>query len=126
MREIKFRGRDKKGIWHFGYLWMSPTGVAFIKERVAPTHFADYEVDPETVGQFTDLLDKNGKEIYEGDVVKWQSNHVGASQDYHIDAMTWDDMGACYLLMPWIREPYAAEMEVIGNIYETPGLMEVR
>jgi hypothetical protein len=110
MRALKFRAYDGKVYTYFDIYDVPNSNT----------------LDGCAVEQFTGLLDKQGKEIYEGDVVRWQSSHAGASQDYHIDAMTWDDMGACYLLMPWIREPYAAEMEVIGNIYETPGLMEGR
>lgn len=66
MRKIKFRGkRVDNDEWVYGDL-LRMHGVPYIYPDPAPNGWNDYEVIPDTVGQFTGLLDKNGKEIYEG------------------------------------------------------------
>lgn len=68
MREIKFRGKDDNGHWHFGDLRTSEHFPPQIVEGGLYTRF--FFVDSATVGQFTGLCDSEGREIYEGDVVR--------------------------------------------------------
>lgn len=122
MREIKFRGkRLDNGEWLYGSLVIL-NGRYFIFDD-ANRH----EVDPTTVGEFTGLKDKNGKEIYEGDVIRSPLSEDKTRPHrifYHTGNAAF--MGAlidrkelCYLRLDqdWI---YKFGKEVIGNIHDHP------
>ena len=123
MREIKFRGFNRKnGMWLYGFYFQN-RGAHF----VCPDEFAegkswdDYEIDPETRGEYTGQKDKNGQEIYEGDVMRdvdgntceviWQQESAGFRQYDHV----------LQLCDNFIEEEFD---EVIGNIHDNPELLK--
>lgn len=104
-----------------------------------------FAVIPETVGQFTGLCDKNGNKIFEGDIVKVtyteQRQYQGVSyQDEHscVEEVIYSEKSACFMLkimcedIPLYRPLHnfgslanIKELEVIGNIYDNPELLEM-
>lgn len=135
MREILFRGkRVDNGEWIEGDLiqsrdktYIHPKANSF---RVSETGLSKLivlrEVYPETVGQYTGLTDKNGKKIFEGDILdyclSWRKvklyGRVGFSQT-HVGYFLYDKN---FEMMPGTED--CATMKVVGNKFDTPELWE--
>ena len=131
MREILFRGkRCDNGEWEFGNLIISPyfKDCVMIERRETKNGYhATLRINPESVGQYTGLKDKNGKRIFEDDIVRYR-RHTGAINFtlgcFCIRAREKDMFGRSNPAIDIIVNEYPNEIEVIGNIHDNPDLVE--
>lgn len=128
-REILFRGKSiGTGEWLYGHLFnyglTAPSNVPCISVCV-PTSWEEayniYAVHPDTIGQYTGLKDKNGKKIFEGDIVEFANLDLPNMivQFDNGSFMLCEDEYSTYVEL---RMNYA--VEVMGNIYDNPELIE--
>lgn len=136
MREILFRGKSPaSGLWIIGDLRQYPSGAKAIK---ANDMLHIMEVIPDTVGQFTGLMDKNGTKIFEGDILSIARRMDGMGT-YYFPAIEYPvNVVVKWDMCSWMWETIAEdtryisfpdawchyECEVIGNIHDNPELME--
>ena len=127
MREILFRGKTVKGEWVYGCLLNNKHDrIGFYNNAYK---FEINAVIPETVGQYTGKTDKNGKKIFEGDIVEFTDKYTGGKGRAEIvfEAFKWKYSGCYYGGNPivWLCiDDLSIKFEVIGNIYENPDLLE--
>jgi uncharacterized phage protein (TIGR01671 family) len=148
-RQIKLRAKSMEGEWVYGFYNELPAKDMY---WMLTDDRKTVSIDSNTRGEFTGLFDKNGKEIYEGDVVRLSCGYVRANPDHSVTAVVEYDEDRFlarlldrkmevkggssdgktlpqYEIHSWVgmhtclRES-ASHREVIGNIHENPELLE--
>ena len=128
MRTIKFRAQDiASNKWLYGDIRYHKNNVCIFEQGGN----IGEEVKPETVGQFTGLLDKNGREIYEGDIIKivekFDDENVYTSNGVVCFEEGIYELQNCkhFAYLGWLmHNDDITKLEVIGNIHDNPELLE--
>lgn len=125
MRTIKFRGkRLENGRWLYGDLYHTGDLTCICDWTIRPHTVENFAVDPATVGQYTGLKDKNGKEIYEGDIIV-QQGYSGRRQMLvrfeHGAFITGEHSGSSTSTRPMLIQKRCVD---IGNIHDNPELLK--
>lgn len=143
MREILFRGKTDKGEWVQGVPFVEEDRCyiiedLFICDEYDCTGAVNTFVIPETIGQYTGLTDKNGKKIFEGDIVKCTDEtyeysftavvlfgNPNAEYNWGFQLKRISGAGANTDILLWVEmEETGAYTEIIGNIHDNPELMK--
>lgn len=126
MRTIKFRGfSEELKKWIYGaYLhvpYMGKDGIHFI----IPDYGSFFDVLPKSTGQFIGRRDKNGKEIFEGDVVKYPNGRVYVIKYFSQYSRFAGSENFIEDKLPLCSFNFDV-VEIVGNIFENPELMDVQ
>ena len=114
-REILFRGKQVS--WIYGGIHITAD-----KRCLIINHSGEYGVEPESVGQFTELRDKNNSPIWQGDIVKFY--HKG---EYVTAEIVWNKLGMWSLKYKggYVNNYYifTENIEIVGNMFDNPKLL---
>lgn len=129
MRTIKFRGKSiLTDEWFYGDLVHSADTKRTAILVNDKDSYDECEVVPETAGQFTGLYDKNGKEIYEGDILKWSKGRLYVVKFW--DGMFYASVEECNdgilggFPLHRLTEYEDVKCEIVGNIFDNHELLK--
>lgn len=131
MEEILFRGKCiSNNKWLYGNLLRTDDGIFIIQNHIPYHRLKKYEVDSETVGQYTGLTDRNERKIFEGDIVTREDRrsrlYLFREQPIMKCRVVWSDKYG-FETSPscgFFDKKAGLECEIIGNIFDTPKLIE--
>lgn len=145
MREILFKAKRKdNGKWVEGYyIYHIKRTICPLGDNVKPEDeqhvimqdgFSDwnmprntvvYEINPDTICQYTGLTDKNGKKIWENDIVRNKKGDIGVAQwfEEHAAFMIWNKTKNCVC---YLAENDFSKIEVNGNVFDNLELLEAK
>lgn len=125
---ITLNGKQYRGEWVEGNLFVGDDGECEILIGTKVVRIS-YPVIPETVGKYTGIIDKNNNKIFEGNIVNYTGMPRTYMIDFHNDLLHY----SLFYYDKELKNTYYAgivhkndgdSMEVIGNIFETPELLE--
>lgn len=135
MREILFRGKDAEtGKWIYGWVFgnkeksIIEIDTEYVSEEGVEAYYTSVVI-PETVGQYTGLKDKKGKDIFEGDIHEYDGRHFAVKFGYYTDDDTHIEMYGWYLDSNSLEEQVSLGVDsekyvnIIGNITDNPELL---
>lgn len=140
MREILFKARTTKkhnekhafdNVWVEGDLirsggkyYIHPTGNKVNVDGELGKIIVMHEIDPTTLCQYTGLMDKNGRRIWENDIVRNEEGDIGVVQwfEEHAAFMIWNKTKNCVY---YLAENDFSKIEIVGNEFDNPELLEV-
>lgn len=122
LERLKFRAKATDGIWLYGIPHKTHLGNWMMRDAYGAGRY----IDPDTIGQYTGLKDKEGKEIYEGDIITlreyvgeviWNNNRTSFCIRFSFEAQVGtESLGA------WIDSKRGCR--ILGNIFDNKNLLE--
>ena len=145
MREFLFRGKSvESGEWVYGGLVVDNGCAHIVRQITQHIKRDDYEcyainVEPASVSQFTGLTDKNGKKVFEGDILRFNDKYKPYFAEVVFETEDIGSCGCCYSafqgsgfvgkVLPGSKYDYSCfsddfkESEIVGNIFDNPELV---
>ena len=129
MREILFKAkRIDNGEWIYGNLLQTDDDGVCIIQNYVPHHLLkQYEINPDTICQYTGLTDKNGQKIWENDIVRRTDLHL--TEQPSVGIVEYDVENTAFVIH-WIdvvnyspTYPWKDKIEVIDNVFDNPELL---
>ncbi len=127
MREILFRGKTQDGKWAYGIPVVLGGRTYILSDFRYGGAYIDKKVIGETVGQFTGLTDKNGKKIFEGDIIQCEAYDHEFEDEYLSNSKIVVGYESGYFYPFHLNGGWRSGIEnaeVIGNIHDKPELLE--
>lgn len=135
LERLKFRAKTTDGSWLYGIPHKTPLGNWMMRDKQEAGRY----IDPDTIGQWTGLNDKNGKEIYEGDIIHLNDEEFELEHGNGIVVFLDKDLGGRPCGGMWYVEDadedsrtdnslydlyQCGQLEIIGNIFDNKNLLE--